>query len=372
MARDGVGLHLAASFVGSSRTLSFMIALVTGSSGFIGSHLVDALLTRGATVRVVGRAGAPAGAPDPRVTRCTMDLMDDRSVRESPAWEGVTHLFHLAGVTKRRTLAQFRSGNLVPTANLLAAAEARGGDAPPRVVLVSTQAAGGPASSPDRPVREDDPPRPIEGYGQSKLEAEQAALRYDGRLPVTIVRPAAVYGPRDRDFLRAFRLAARSITIHAVPRENRFSIVHVADLVDALLRAGDRPEAVGRIYNVANDDSVSWQELYDEVAAAASLTPAVSLQLPLPAIALAGYAGDVVSALTGWHTLANRHKTRLARPRWWLCDPSRAHDELDWISAIPLQRGVRDTYLWYLAARWMRPRPAGSGGAAVPTEESQV
>ena len=82
-------------------------------------------------------------------------------------------------------------------------------------------------------------------YGQSKLEAEEAARRYAGQLPVTIVRPAAVYGPRDRDFLRAFRLAARSIAIHAVPRENRFSIVHVADLVDALVRAGDRPEAVG-------------------------------------------------------------------------------------------------------------------------------
>jgi nucleoside-diphosphate-sugar epimerase len=350
-----------------------MIALVTGSSGFIGSHLVDALVSRGATVRVLARAGAAAAAaaaPDPRTTRWTVDLLDDRSVRETPAWDGVTHVFHLAGVTKRSTLAQFRSGNVVPTANLLAAAVARGGGSPPRVVFVSTQAAGGPASSPDRPVREDDPPRPIEGYGQSKLEAEQAVLRYAGRLPVTIIRPAAVYGPRDRDFLRAFRLAARSIAIHAVPRQNRFSIVHAADLVDALLRAAERPEAVGRTYNVANDAPVSWQALYAEIAAAASLAPTFTIQVPLPAIAAAGYAGDVVSALTGWHTLANRHKTRLARPRWWLCDPSRAHDELGWNAAIPLQRGVRDTYLWYLAARWMRPRTAGQ--ASVPTEESRV
>jgi nucleoside-diphosphate-sugar epimerase len=219
-------------------------------------------------------------------------------------------------------------------------------------------------------VREDDPPRPIEGYGQSKLEAEQAVLRHAARLPVTIIRPAAVYGPRDRDFLRAFRLAARSIAIHAVPRENRFSIVHVADLVEALLRAGAHSGAAGRTYNVANDLPVSWRELYREVAAAAALVPALDVQLPLSAIAAAGYAGDVVSALTGWHTLANRHKTRLARPRWWLCDPRRAHDELGWNSTIPLQRGVRDTYLWYLAARWMRPRAAGR--ASAPTEESRV
>jgi nucleoside-diphosphate-sugar epimerase len=349
---------------------SLMIALVTGSSGFIGSHLVDALVARGASVRVLVRAGTPVGLPDSRLTRWTVDLLDERSVCESPAWDDVTHVFHLAGVTKRRTLAQFRNGNVVPTANLLAAAAARGAARPPRVVLVSTQAAGGPATSPDQPVREDDPPRPIEGYGQSKLEAELAARRYEGRLPVSIVRPAAVYGPRDRDFLRAFRLAARSIAIHAVPRENRFSIVHVADLVSALLLAGDRPEAVGRTYYVANDRAPTWGELYAEIASAASCTRAFDLQVPLPAIAAAGVAGDMLSALTGWHTLANRHKTRLARPRWWVCDPSRAHVELGWKAAIPLQRGVRETYLWYLAARWMRPRTHGR--ASVPSEESQV
>jgi nucleoside-diphosphate-sugar epimerase len=347
-----------------------MIALVTGSSGFIGSHLVDALLARGATVRVLARADATNAGSDARVARWTVDLLDDRSVRESPAWDGVTHVFHLAGVTKRRTLAQFRQGNVVPTANLLAAALARGGSSPPRFLLVSTQAAGGPAIAPDRPMREDDPPRPIEAYGQSKLEAERAAQAHAGRLPVTIVRPAAVYGPRDHDFLRAFRLAARAIAIHAVPRDNRFSIVHVLDLVDALLRSAERPGAVGRTYNVANDDPLSWGELYAAIAAAADRRRAFDVQLPFPAIAAAGFAGDVVSALTGWHTLANHHKTRLARPRWWLCDPALAHAELGWKSTIPLQRGVRETYLWYLEAGWMRERARRP--ASAPTEESQV
>src|SRR5438067_8417838 len=115
-----------------------MIAVVTGSSGFIGSHLVDALLERGATVRALTRHDARhAEQLDPRVERSAVDLLDDRSVREAPAWEGATHLFHLAGVTKRRTLAQFRYGNVVPTANVLAAAVARGGTTPPRVMLVS-------------------------------------------------------------------------------------------------------------------------------------------------------------------------------------------------------------------------------------------
>src|SRR5215213_414799 len=200
-----------------------MIAVVTGSSGFIGSHLVDALLARGHTVRALVREDTPTAALDPRVQRSVVDLLDDRSVREADAWDGATHVFHLAGVTKRRTLAQFRAGNVVPAANVLAGAVARAGGAPPRFVLVSSLAAAGPAVALERPVREDDRSRPIEGYGRSKLEAETAARLYEDRLPVTIVRPAAVYGPRDRDFLRAFRLAVSRVALHAVPRDHAFS-----------------------------------------------------------------------------------------------------------------------------------------------------
>jgi nucleoside-diphosphate-sugar epimerase len=345
-----------------------MIAVVSGSSGFIGSHLVDALLARGATVRALVREGGAANALDPRVERSVVDLLDSRSVREATVWEGATHVFHLAGVTKRRTLAQFRDGNVVPTANVLAAAVARGGATPPRVVLVSSQAAAGPAVAADRPVREDDPPRPIERYGQSKLEAEQAARLHEGSLPVTIVRPAAVYGPRDRDFLRAFRLAARAVALHAVPRDHAFSIVHVADTVEALLLAAEHPAAVGRTYFVANESPVSWGELYQEMARAAGVTPRLELQIPPRAIALAGLAGDAVSALTGWHSLANSNKTRLARPRWWLCDATRARDELGWRPTRALQQGVRETYLWYLQAGLMRARTLRD--AAVPSKES--
>ena len=344
-----------------------MIAVVSGSSGFIGSHLVDALLARGATVRALVREGEPTAAVDPRVERSVVDLLDSRSLREAAAWEGATHVFHLAGVTKRRTLAQFRDGNVVPTANVLAAAVARGGATPPRVVVVSSQAAAGPAAAADRPVREDDPPRPIEAYGQSKLEAEHAARLHEGSLPITIVRPAAVYGPRDGDFLRVFRLATRAVALHAVSRDHAFSIVHVADTVDALLLAAEAPAAVGRTYFVANESPITWRELYAEIARAADVTPTRDIQIPLRLIALAGLAGDAVGALTGWHSLANRHKTRLARPRWWLCDATRARDELGWRPRMPLQQGIRETYLWYLQAGLMRARTPR--GAAVPSKE---
>jgi nucleoside-diphosphate-sugar epimerase len=347
-----------------------MIAIVTGASGFIGSHLVDALLARGATVRVLVRPESSAGRLDARVQYATADLLDVRSVREAPVWEGATHLFHLAGVTKRRTLAQFRYGNVVPTANLLSAAIANGGSAPPRVVLVSSQAAAGPARSADRPVSEDDEPDPVEAYGRSKLEAEQCVRLHGDRLAATVVRPAAVYGPRDRDFLGAFRQAVRRVAIHAAPRDHLISIVHVADLVSAILLSAERPEAVGRTYFVANETPLSWRELYRQIALAASADRVAELELPEAALSVAGLAGDLVSAVTGVHSLANHNKTVLARQRWWLCDPTRIGQELHWHPAIPLQRGVRDTYLWYVEAGWLRAPTTRAEAAS--SEEPQA
>jgi nucleoside-diphosphate-sugar epimerase len=330
-----------------------MLAVVTGSTGFIGSHLVDALLARGATVRALVRPETPIAGRDGRIEHFEADLLDDRSVRESRIWEGATHVFHLAGVTRGRTLSHFRAGNVFPTANVLAALAARPGK-PPRVVIVSSQAAAGPAPAADAPVRESDRPVPVEAYGRSKLQAEQAVVRYRDALPITIVRPAAVYGPRDRDFLAAFRQASSRLALHAVRPDHSFSLVHVSDLVDALIRAAERPGAVGQTYFIAGETPVTWRQLYDEMATVAGARP-IHLEVPQTAVRLAAHAGDLLSTLTGRATLLNRNKAALARSRWWLCDASRARAELDWCPKVPLQLGLRETYLWYVDAGWLRP-----------------
>jgi nucleoside-diphosphate-sugar epimerase len=347
-----------------------MIAVVTGSSGFIGSHLVDALLQRDAEVRALVRPETPLARRDQRIGHWEADLLDDRSVRASPVWERATHVFHLAGVTKGRTLDSFRAGNVFPTANLLAAAAARGARAP-RVVVVSSQAAAGPASSPTRPVREDDRPLPIEAYGRSKLQAEQAVANYHGVVPVTIVRPCSVYGPRDRDFLRLFRQESRRIALHAVPREHALSIVHVDDLVRALLLAGTVPDAVGRTYFVADERAATWGELYDAISALSRRAP-LAVQIPSFLLRLAAAGGDLFNILSGRATIVNHNKIALARPPWWLCDASRARSELGWKAEIPLQQGLREAYTWYVDAGWLKATPSAPEGSRAATEEPEA
>jgi nucleoside-diphosphate-sugar epimerase len=344
-----------------------MIVVVTGSTGFIGRHLVDALLEHGAEVRALVRPETPRERRDPRVGHWEADLLDDRSVRESPIWQGATQVYHLAGVTKGRTLDQFRAGNVFPTANVLAALAGRGGR-PPRVVLVSSQAAAGPASAAEVPVRESDAAAPIEAYGQSKLQAEQATQRYRNVLPITVVRPSSVYGPGDRDFLNVFRQERHRIALRAVPRDHALSLVHVRDLVRALLAAAEQTVAVGRTYFVADERPITWGELYDAIDEVMGRSP---FGVPVPSLVrdLAARGGDLVSAITGRATIVNRNKALLARPRWWVCDSSLARQELGWSSEIPLLDGLRETYNWYVEARWLKPPRTKGGPEQATTEE---
>ncbi len=335
-----------------------MIAVVTGASGFIGSHLVETLIARGATVRVVKRAGSQtafnAGARDPRIEYHGIDLLSAASVRESPVWDGATHVFHAAGITKGRADAQFRTANVMPTENILAALAGRTN--PARVILISSQAAAGPAATGGRPVHESDMPHPIEAYGRSTLEAERTAARYADRVPAVTVRPCSVYGPRDRDFLSAFREAASRVPIFAAPRDQAISILHINDLISGLIASATHPDAPGRTYFLANEAPVTWQEFYATVADAAGTHPEFEIQLPRAAVRAAAMAGDLFGALTGRATLLNRNKAAMALPRWWICDSTRARSELAWQPQQLLHAGLRDTYVWYLSAGWLRGR----------------
>jgi nucleoside-diphosphate-sugar epimerase len=321
-----------------------VIALVTGSSGFVGSHLVEALAGGGWEVRRLVRAASPAAGPElpaalaRRVSAHAVDYGDPAGLARAPALDGADAVFHVAGVTRRRTLAEFRGGNVAPTAALLDALA--GQRRPPgRFVLVSSQAAAGPAASPEQPRTEGMTPEPVGAYGHSKREAERLVAAHPAGLAWTVVRPSAVYGPRDRDFLTVFRSAARGVALYPGPRDALLSLVYVGDLARALVLAASTPAAAGRTYFVAGDERVSWPAVYAAAAAAAGRRVRWAASAPGWALGAAAVAGEAYGAVTGRDALVTREKARLARPRWWCCSAARARVELGWRARSGSPRG---------------------------------
>jgi nucleoside-diphosphate-sugar epimerase len=301
-----------------------MIIAVTGANGFIGRHLCTTLAQRGHETRPVVRS----------------DFQNDRFEQ---IVNGADVVIHAAGATRAPTRSRLRASNVDLTRRALDAARAaRVG----RFVFISSQAAAGPAQALDRPTQEEEQPAPIEDYGESKRDAER--LVRESGLPGVIVRPAAVYGPGDRDFRAVFALAHRGLAVHPGNREQWISIIHVRDCVDGIMRAAMTGEAVGREYFLANDAPVQWDSLFELARQAASAPRRLNVEIPMPLVRLGAVFGDVSARVTGHAGLLTTQKVLLGAAPFWVCSNERARRELGFIPATPLAAGIAETYRWYL------------------------
>ena len=324
-----------------------MTAIVTGATGFIGRHLVDALAAAG-EVRCLtrGRPHADARANvsfhQADYSRADLGLSDD-------IFREVSVVYHLGGATQAVSAAAFREANVAVTERLLERLTGLGET--PRFIYVSSQAAAGPAPDAAHPKREVDPAAPIEGYGQSKLAAERV-VRATTELPTTILRPVAVYGPWDRGFLSIFSLAKRGLLIYPGTRRSSVNTVFAADLVEGMIAAARAPSAVGKTYFLGDDRPTPWTEIYSTVAEAVGQSP-LEISLPRELIMTAGAIGDVVGSVLRTSSLINRSKATLATPKYWLCTSAEARKDFGFRTPTSLRDGVRITYDWYVQRRWL-------------------
>jgi len=291
--------------------------LVTGASGFIGSHVVDRLVSGGERVRCLLRRKNYAGLP-PQAEVVYGELISGAGLEE--ALQGADAVIHLAGVTKALTADDYYAGNARATETLLRAMKGRG----IRLVHVSSLAAAGPSLN-GVPVGEDAEPRPVTHYGKSKLAAEHVVRELVPE--AVIVRPPVVYGPRDRDVFRILKPLSQGIALQLGGGERWFSAIYVKDLVDGLITAERAAQAAGRTYFLANSKPVSWSELS---AATARITgrKARILQVPGRVAYAAGWCAEIGAHLTGRPGIVSREKVREALCSHWTCDTRRAAEEI--------------------------------------------
>jgi nucleoside-diphosphate-sugar epimerase len=324
--------------------------LVTGGSGFVGSHLVERLVAEGYRVRcLVRRTSSRAWLPTGQGELVYGELAENAGLREAVA--GVGLVFHVAGVTKALRPSDYYRGNVQATAHLVRALEESGHTAV-RFVHVSSLAAAGP--SPDgAPVTEEAPPRPLTHYGRSKLEAERILDGSPLRPNAIVVRPAVVYGPRDTDVLKLFQAAGRGWLFRAGPRHASVSVVHVHDVVEALLAAGRSSRGEARAYFIANPGPVSWEEFAQTIGDALGRRVRV-VPVPRPLAWTAGLAAEMVSRLRGQPSILSREKIREAQCRHWACSTVRAQHELGFTAKKTLREGVSETLDWYRIMEWLK------------------
>ncbi len=319
--------------------------LVTGGTGFVGSHVVDVLLAAGHNVRCTVRGTSNLRWLEGK----SVELVeaDLRSGRLAEAVAGVDAVVHCAGLTRGSTDALF-AANCDGTRVLLDACERA--DREIRFVFCSSQAAAGPGTL-DRPRELDDPPAPTSDYGRSKLAAEEEVLRRSGQLEVAVLRPVAVYGPRDEDTLPYFQMAKRGVIVVPGVRERRVQLVHARDVATALLAGMRRPEAVGRTFFVGHPEFLSWDRL---TAAIGEAVGRRTLRIRVPSLALlsAGAIAELVGSGKRSGQIDRRRAQDMAE-RAWTCNVNTTLTELGWKPEYDAVSGFRDTAEWYRAERWL-------------------
>lgn len=324
--------------------------LVTGATGFIGSHLCERLIAEGAQVRYLIRPVTSRGyrfLPPSGACPVLGNLVSGAGLE--PAVEGVDLIFHVAGVTKALRAADYDQGNVQATGNLVQACGRA--SAASRFIHVSSLAAAGPSAD-GTPVREDDPARPVSEYGRSKFRAETVVRESAVSGRASIVRPPVVYGPRDRDVLQAFRAVSRGMMLKIGSGASYFSYIHVRDLVEGLLAVARSTSAGGRTYNLANPQPITWAE-FAHVSARVMMRKARILSVPVQAAMLLGAAADLWARSRKRPGILSRDKVREAACRYWTCDTSRAERELGYKPQLSFHEGAALTLAWYREEGWL-------------------
>jgi nucleoside-diphosphate-sugar epimerase len=339
----------------ASADASSRIAFVTGGTGFVGSHLVEELLQRGYNeVRCLVRSRQKWLQPF-NITPVRGDLSDIEMLWD--AVRDVDIVYHVAGLTRAQEWGAFYQANVQATLNLMGALRHSNPDVG-RVLITSSLAAVGRCAN--GVATEETPLQPISMYGRSKAEMEEALrakhemrASYAEQLPITVVRPPAVYGPRDRDILTFFQTVKRHVCpVVGRGDEPALSLVHVRDLVRGMVDAAEHDVTVGETYFVGSEAAYSWN---DVKAATTSALDTWALTLPVPGalVGAVGAAAEAWGALTGSYPPLNREKAREIRHACTICSVEKAQADFGYAQRIPLSEGVRETIEWYENEGWL-------------------
>jgi len=324
-------------------------ALVTGGTGFIGSHLVEALLQRGAKVRCLVRNRSDLKwLRNLPIDLTDGDCSDKTSLQE--AVKGVDQVFHLAGVTRALKEETYFEVNANGTENLIHACLEKNPHLQ-KFIYLSSQAAAGPCQDGGR-KKESDHCEPVSPYGRSKRRGEEFCLEHVREIPLVILRPSAVYGPRDRDVYAFFKILTKRIKPSFSRQEQHISLCYVQDIVQATLLASDSRGCEGEIFFLSDGHDYRLDKIGDLFEEAMDIH---AYRIHIPGWVISGIASfsELFSKFSGKPPLINKGKVEEMVQKNWLCDITKAKALLGFEPRFSLAEGIKITYEWYLKENWL-------------------
>lgn len=320
-----------------------MKALVTGATGFIGSHLCEGLLRRGYEVTCLIRETSSLEWLEGLNLRfITCDYVRARSLVDVVS--GFDYIFHAAGLKKAHSEDDFFIVNVEGTENLIRAIS-ENNPRLKRFIYLSSLAAVGPSRD-GFPLREDSEPQPVSNYGRSKLEGEKVLLRYKDLVPITILRLPAIYGPRDKDWLIFFKMLKKGI----FPYWGRcyYSLLYIDDLIQGIILSAESKKAEGKIYFLSDERIYTNEEIAREISYSLG-TKMRRLNVPRFMMPVFAYIGEKLNS----DGIINRDKIKELKHLRWICDSKKAIEELGFAPKVSIKEGIKQTVDWYRIHRWL-------------------
>lgn len=323
--------------------------LITGASGFIGLHLIEAALAKGLDVYTgIRRSSNVNHLSEYAITHTYLDYTNTASLQKELEERQYDYIIHAAGVTKAGSEKAYNDINAGYTYNLVQAASLA--KIPlQKFVLLSSLASIGPLNTTADCITPDTEPRPVTAYGRSKLLSEQKLASVD--LPWLVLRPTAVYGPGDKDIFILIKMISRGLEAYIGKSEQKLSFVYVKDLahlsVDALFSDASR-----QVYNITDGNAYGKYE-FANITKACLNKKSIRFHI-LPAI-VKGIATVMEKVYAAFNKTAvvNREKLLELTGVNWSCDIDKARTELGFAPQYNLQRGLKETLEWYQKNKWL-------------------
>lgn len=324
-------------------------SLITGANGFAGSHLAEYLLDRGhRVICLVRKTSDLSNLKGLDVEYRYGEVIDKKSLED--ALGGVEYVFHLAGLTKAKTEAEYMRVNAGGTANI-AEACLKHASSVKMLVYCSSLAASGPQQGIEA-IDEKTPPRPITAYGRSKLAGEEALRKIGGKVRWCIVRPTGIYGPRDKDIFIYFKVINKGYQILLSGAGRKVSMIYAWDFAQFCYRAATRSPH-GEVYMASDGGGYTWQEISRKIAAALNKQP-IEISIPMWVTTPAAWLMELSGSIQGKAVTLNREKVRELQAPGWVINIEKAQKVLGFEPEYTLLEGVKATAKWYRKNGWLK------------------